>query len=314
MSTDALVSLKDIINTVIQPAIKDLQTEFCPHCHGVIVKNGTQCGKQRYKCKCCGSTFTCTTSTVMYRSRQDTDTWKEVISDTVEFISIDKTAKRLGLSHDCVFHMRHKILAAMEEEQNAHHVVLLDVIECDETFFLESHKGSKTPDDYWCGPRKHGAKAQKRGISNEYICICTGVGREEEAVAKSLNRAKPDASELKEVFEGYLDESNLVICDGLKSYNILGNEYGCTVKDVNLEGGRFFHLNCVNGFHSFIKQNYVHYRGVATKYLNCYNTLFAKMYRTSASCPESIYNMLFNNTQSSYFSKADLKALSLLVL
>ena len=84
----------------------------------------------------------------------------------------------------------------------------------------------------------------------------------------------------------------LLICDGLKSYSSLGSEYGCSVKDVNCETDKFFHLNNANGFHSFIKQKYVHYRGVATKYLNRYNALFAKMYRAGKSCVADIFNML----------------------
>ena len=92
----------------------------------------------------------------------------------------------------------------------------------------------------WRRARKHGAKAQKRGISNEYICICTGVGRESGAVAATANRAKPDASELKAIFDGYLNIGILVLCDGLKSYSALGIEYGYSVKDVNCETDKFF--------------------------------------------------------------------------
>jgi len=56
-------------------------------------------------------------NTVLYHSRTDEDIWKEVLADTLEFVSFDKTAERLGLSHDRVFHMRHKILAAMEHSE-----------------------------------------------------------------------------------------------------------------------------------------------------------------------------------------------------
>jgi len=141
----------------------------------------------------------------------------------------------------------------------------------DETFVPESYKGSGLPEDFWRMPRLHGAKAQKRGISDEYICICTGVGRGGRSVAKSLNRVKSSSSELKAAFECYLDERNLVICDGFRSYNILNSKYGCTVKDENNED-KFFHFNWVNEVHSFIKHQYVKYRGMATKYLNRYKS------------------------------------------
>lgn len=156
---------------------------------------------------------------------------------------------------------------------------------------------------------------QKRGISNEYVCICTGVGREGGAVAVSLNRAKPSADELKAAFKGYLDEDTLIICDGLRSYVALGAEYGCSIKDINLETDRYFHLNNTNSFHSFIKRQYVHFRGVATKYLNRYNILFAKTYGKGKACFDEIYQTLFaDNTQNSYFSNEVLKTFNLLDL
>jgi len=105
--------------------------------------------------------------------------------------------------------MRHKILAAMESSETEKQTVMSDVKECDETFVLESLKGAKIPAGYWRNPRKHGVKAQKRGISDEYICICTGIGRESGAVAVSVNRAKPDETELKAAFKGYLDEDDM---------------------------------------------------------------------------------------------------------
>ncbi len=53
----------------------------------------------------------------------------------------------------------------------------------------------------------------------------------------------------------------------------------CTVMDVKHKAGRgIFNLNTVNSLHSFIKETYNHYRGVATKYIN---------HRSSYSFPAS---------------------------
>lgn len=310
-----LLFINQAINSLTGNSIYTGHINACPYCGGRIVKNGTQCGKQRYLCKSCDKTFTCTVNTVLYRSRTDVDDWNEVLADTLDFVSIDKTAERLGLTHDHVFHMRHKILAAMEHSEAADPATLSAVKECDETFVLENLKGTKIPDGYWRKSRKHGAKAQKRGISNEYICICTGIGREGGAVAVTVNRAKPDASELKAAFRGYLDENSLVLCDGLKSYRILSTEYGCSVKDINLETEKYFHLNNANSFHGFIKKHYIHYGGVATKYLNRYNVLFAKAYRNAKTCFDDIYKLLFmDSMQNSYFSNQSLKTWNLLDL
>ena len=146
--------------------------------------------------------------------------WREVVSDTLQGHAIDYTAERLGLSHPCIFGMRHKFLLALQDMIAADPVLLNQVAELDETFVLDCFKGKELSSEINRPARKHGAKAQKRGISNEYICINTGVQRNGGVVAEATNRAKPDKSELTQVYEGHLQDSCLVLCDGLKSYNV----------------------------------------------------------------------------------------------
>lgn len=178
--------------------------------------------------------------------------------------------------------MHYKILLTMQNIPEAEGILLGGVSELDETFVLDSYKGKQLPEDVERKPRKHGAKVEKCGISNEYVCICTGIERDGTAYAATVNRAKPDADELAQPFENHIAKGSLVLCDGLKSYNILPTIAECTVKSCNMpteEEKRFYHLNTVNRFHSFIKQRYDFYRGVATKYLNRFNILFAASYR-----------------------------------
>jgi transposase-like protein len=86
-------------------------TKVCPHCKSnAIVRNGKRHGKQAYICRKCSKTFVETTASAIEYSHTSATVWKEVIRDTVDGVFIDKTAKSLDLSHDHVFHMRHKIL------------------------------------------------------------------------------------------------------------------------------------------------------------------------------------------------------------
>ena len=150
------------------------------------------------------------------------------------------------------------------------------------SYVLESYKGKAVPDEAGRKARKHGAKAQKRGISSEYICICTGIERKGSAFAASVNRARPSIDELKEVFTGHIADETLVLCDGLHGYSSLEELAKCSVKDVSSEPeDRFYNLNTVNGYHSFIKKRYNFYKGVATKFLNRYNVLFGLTYGKS---------------------------------
>ncbi len=151
-------------------------------------------------------------------------------------------------------------------------------------FVLECYKGKHLPGTVGRKARKHGAKAQKRGISSKYVCICTGIQRKGEAYAATANRAKTGAEELAGLFAGHIAQGAMVLCDGLKSYHSLSAATGCTVKDchgLTEDEKNFFNLNTVNGFHSYIKRRYDFYRGVAAKYLNRYNTLFAASYNNA---------------------------------
>ena len=236
----------------------------CPYCNSkAVVRNGHKCGKQEYRCKDCGKTFVSTTNTLLANSHQPRAIWEAVIADTLSGDAIDFTAKRLGLTHDLVFRMRQKFLLALTDLQEEQCPCLQDVSEMDETYVLESYKGKKLPACVCRKPRKHGAKAEKRGISNEYVCICTGVQRKGGAIAGTVNRAKPTSQELQEFFSGHISKNTLVLCDGLKSYKALEVTAGCIVKDVTKEtGSGFYNLNTVNSFHSFIKRKYGLYRGV----------------------------------------------------
>lgn len=294
-------------------------TPDCPYCgSGTVIRYGLKHGKQRFFCKNCGRTFLPTTHTIMSMSHYPADIWKEVIEDTLRGNAIDYSVKRFGVSHQAVFDMRHKILLALQDLPETQNVCLNEVSELDETFVLESYKGKKLPAEVSRKPRKHGAKAQKRGISNEYVCICTGIQRKGDAYAASINRAKPDTEEVKALFDGHIANGTLVLCDGLRSYNSLASVAECTVKDCSsctADESHFYNMNTVNGFHSFIKRTYEFYRGVATKYLNRYNTLFAVMYRKADSMIRRLNEaLLAPSTHNYYHSNKEVRQASLLLI
>ena len=108
------------------------------------------------------------------------------------------TCKRLGINHQMVFNMHHMILLALQSLPGVKDILLGDR-----------------------KPSKHGLKAEKSGISNEYVCICTGIEWNGAVYAATINRAKPDANKLARLFENHISQGTLVLCDELKSYNIL---------------------------------------------------------------------------------------------
>lgn len=318
LSADAISTLLDAVK-ILLAAENTTAVHDCSYCGSAkVIRYGHKCGKQRFFCNQCGRTFVTTTHTIMSQSHFSEAVWQEVISDTVQGHAIDYSAKKLGINHRTVFDMRHKILLALQELPETEHIMLGGVAELDETFVLESYKGKELPDTVDRKARKHGAKAQKRGISSEYVCICTGIQRKGEAYAATVNRAKPDGAELASLFSEHIAQGTLVLCDGLKSYRSLAVATGCTVKDcheLTEEEKCFFNLNTVNGFHSFIKRRYDFYRGVATKYLNRYNTLFATSYNNAANMVKGLCHALLNvGSANHYHSARDVREMSLLAI
>jgi len=256
----------------------------CPHCgSGRIVRNGHQNNKQSYLCRDCKKSFAQTTGTAIQGSHSSPTVWKQVISDTVEGVPIDKTADNLGLHHETVFNMRHKILYCIEQSLIAKPTALKGICETDETYVLESEKGRKFSENHHRKPRKHGAKASKPGISDEYVCVCASVTSACEQVAVAVNRASPDSQEILDVFGKRVNKDTVILCDGKQSYNILDDK--CTVAVTK-------RINKVNGFHSFIKKKLDAMRGVATIYLNRYNALFSKIYAADNSVVDDIYELM----------------------
>lgn len=290
----------------------------CPYCNKETkrIRYGKKHGKQRFLCADCKKTYLATTNTVRSMSHFGIDIWREVLADTLSGYAMSYTEKRLQMSHQAVFNMRHKILLALEQYNSENPVMLSDVSELDETFVLESYKGKPlTASGVTRKPRKHGAKAQKRGISSEYICLCTGVQREVgKALIKSVNRAKPSSAEIDEIFDNHIDPSSLAITDGLRSYNTLTSTVGCAVIDCTSRSASFYHLNTVNNLHSFIKQRYNFYRGVATKYLNRYGTMFQFAYRLTDKIEDSLFTYLMKPGSVTPNKISDVKSRDLLLI
>lgn len=114
-------------------------------------------------------------------------------------------------------------------------------------------------------------------------------------------------AKLARLFSEYIVYGMLVHFDSLKSYRSLAVVAGCTMKDCHElieEEKCFFNLNTVDGFHSFIKRRYDFYCGVATKYLNQYNTLFTSSYNNAADMIKCLYHVLLNAESINHYHSA----------
>jgi len=299
----------ELINEIKEATDKAKRTApvLCIHCKAKAVRNGKNDGIQQYICKSCGKSFSERATSAISNSHASDNVWKAVIRDTVDGVAIAKTASQLDIAASTVFNMRHKILNTILQESVGRPVMLEGACEVDETYILECEKGSGSAfiDPFYREPRNNG-RASKPGTSSEYICLCTSRTSTGKYIAQAVNRATPSKKEIEEIFADRIEDDTLLLADGNKSYNTLKDR--CAVIKTDVED----RVN-INRFHSFIKERNARARGFATKHLNRYAALFAKIFGNQDDATDKIFELI-KNRDGKFMSIEDLKSENLLLL
>jgi hypothetical protein len=123
-------------------------------------------------------------------------------------------------------------------------------------------------------PANHRAgKATKRGLSQEQVCVTTGVDLGGKSVGRISNLGKPTHRNLSSVLDGRIVAGSVFVTDSHRGYSILAGNMGLNhiriprkqhaVGTFNIQKANYFHQGLkymVNGL----------FKGVATKYHNNY--------------------------------------------
>ena len=265
---EALTHLSDdsqVIECIESHFDVDGKCPFCSHTH--YYRHGFASGLQRYRCMSCKRAFNALTGTPLARLRQK-DKWLSYLRALKESLTVREAAVQVGLNRKTSFRWRHRFLALISKDQPN---VLHGITEADETYLLESHKGSRHLDRK---PRKRGGKASRRGISREQVCILVARDRAGCTVDFVTGLGPISTSDLKSTLKHVLDADALLVSDGHIAYQNFCIAENFSHEVVNLsKGGRVkgaFHLQNVNAYHSRFKGWLHRFHGVATKYLQNY--------------------------------------------
>ena len=247
------------------------KTIVCPHCGSVhILKNGHRNGRQRFVCKDCRTTFGLTNNTILHQSKKDLAVWTLYINCMMQKLPLRKTAKICRMNLATAFAWRHKVLDALTNMMEG--IKLDGVVECDETYELVSFKGTR-PCNMPRPSRKRGGVAEKRGLSQEQVCITCGVNLGHQSVGRISNLGKPSCKELASVLDGHVAADSVMVTDSHRGYCKLADAY--RVSHIRIPRKKHvskgFNIQLVNSYHSELKRmvNGL-FKGVATKYLNNY--------------------------------------------
>lgn len=238
----------------------------CPHCRGTrIGRWGTANELRRYRCKNCRQTFNALTGTPLAQLHKR-ELWLEHGQALVDGIALRKVADRLGIDLTTAFHWRHRFMAAPQDVKAK---AVGGIVEADETYFLESMKGSPTPGRK---PRSRGGKASKRGLSGEQIPVL--IVRDRNAATTDQVLADRSAQSIAAVLGPIVAKDAILVSDGAQAYSAFAEHQQIAHVRIIVSAGEHvrgaYHIQNVNAYTSRLKGWMMRFKGVATAYLDSY--------------------------------------------
>jgi transposase-like protein len=241
----------------------------CPHCGCTHVRRcGVASGLQRRRCLGCRKTFNALTGTPLARLRKR-ERWLSYIACLLESRTVRDAARVAGVHRTTSFRWRHRFAPAAARERPHQ---LWSIVEVDETYRLESQKGSRS---LTRPPRRRGGAATRRGINREHDCLLVARDRNGSTLDFHTGRGPVTAAQLHHCLLPVLASDVLLISDSAAAYKRFAAAAGITHETVNVRAGQrargAIHIQNVNGWHSRFKSWLVRFKGVASRYLPHYS-------------------------------------------
>jgi transposase-like protein len=292
---DQVLEIEEIVRGVIQRRVAEaklakrtaatIDARTCPHCltTRAMLHGKDKNGRQRFRCvnADCHRTYNILTGTPMARARKP-EKWAQYLGCMSDHLSLRKIIDRhVTINLRTAFRWRHRFLKAAQGQNAA---VLSGVIEADETYFVQSFKGSrgwklgKPPAARAARPSGWGATLP--GLSHQQVPVLTALdnaGMVYEAVLPSRAAIEP-------ALDGRIAPGSVLCSDGMRAYVKVAVKAGAEHRRVEIAPTSYvtkmvgrprrkgrLGLGHVNAHHARLKA-FINVRclGVATKYLGSY--------------------------------------------
>jgi transposase-like protein len=275
LSPGDLARLREWIASIAHPAEcialieQTAAGRSCPHC-GCVRKHrcGQASGLQRFRCLNCRRSHNALTGTPLARLRRK-ECWLPYLQCVLESRTVRDAAQVVGVHRTTSFRWRHRFVPGATRDRLE---TLSAIVEADETYRLESQKGSRS---LTRRPRKRGGVAKRRGINREHDCLLVARDRSGQTLDFHTGRGQVTVEQLHNCLKPVLPADVLLISDGALSYGLFAVEAGITHEAVNVQAGErargAIHIQNVNSWHSRFKSWLVRFRGVASRYLIHYS-------------------------------------------
>jgi transposase-like protein len=275
LSASDLVRLREWIASIAHPAEclalieQAARGRPCPRCGcDRVHRCGQASGLQRFRCLGCRRTYNALTGTPLARLRKK-ERWLPYLQCVLESRTVRDAAQVVGVHRTTSFRWRHRFVpGAMRDRPKT----LTTIVEADETYRLESQKGSR---NLTRRPRKRGGVATRRGIDKEHDCLLVARDRSGQTLDFHTGRGQVTVAHLHKCLKPVLPVDVLLISDSAMAYRHFAEQAGITHEAVNVQAGirarGAIHIQNVNSWHSRFKGWLVRFRGVASRYLINYS-------------------------------------------
>ena len=275
LSASDLARLREWIASIVHPAECGALIEHaargrpCPRCgHPKSHRCGRTSGLQRFRCLGCRRSYNALTGTPLARLRKK-ECWLPYLQCVLEAHTVRDAARVVGVYRTTSFRWRHRFVPGAMRDRPA---MLTAIVEADETYRLESQKGSR---NLTRKPRKRGGVARRRGINKEHDCLLVARDRSGQTLDFHTGRGQVTVQKLHECLRPVLPADVLLISDSAASYRRFAEEAGITHEAVNVQAGvrarGAIHIQNVNAWHGRFKSWLIRFRGVASRYLINYS-------------------------------------------
>ncbi|MHC1711959.1 MAG: IS1595 family transposase [Solidesulfovibrio sp.] len=243
------------------------ERQCCPSCGSTSAQRwGFEKGIQRYRCRECKRTYNALTGTNLAHLKRR-DAWLSYAQAIADGKSLRKAAVLASINYTTAFRWRHRLLVSPRDHKDRE---MEGIVEADETYFLESFKGSR---ELPRQARKRGGTAATRGMSREQIAVLVVRDRSGRHFDEVLPVA--DQASIGRILPKLLTRESVLCTDGANVYKAVAKARGIAHEPLNHRHGgrikqRVFHIQNVNAYDSRLKRWMSRFNGVATKYLPNY--------------------------------------------
>jgi transposase-like protein len=230
---------------------KEKQIKCCPICDSSeYIKYGSYNGIQRYKCKDCGKTFSKTTNSLWSYLKHSPSKWIEFVELMLEKKSLRFCAAKLNINLTTAFYWRHKVLNGLNLESVD--IKLKGDIYIGKTLIKENFKGCRNIITSF--------------RSNLWVVGARGV--DDLMIVKPISKGNWNLKRFNEKIYSKIEKNSYIIPYGDRYISSVAKSHNNKlIKKTNNENRIMFLRSNLN---RWLKS----FRGIATKYLEEYLSLF----------------------------------------